>query len=180
MLFTRFCNRHPLRSTGRISPIIIFSFIYNIHRDVPFSSFYWYTYEILKPKYATFLRDNRSSIRGIYDFNIDDGKPDSIVSFACAATAGIMASLFTHPFDVLKTRQQLSEFRVGAGCSNRIGKVDLSSKMMKVRNNMDISVLYREGGIRALYKGIHLRMATVVPAGAIMITVYEAVKSMKF
>ena len=103
-----------------------------------------------------------------------------IVSFASAATAGIVASFLTHPFDVLKTRQQLSEFRVGVGRNDSMGEGSLSSKMAKVRNNMDISVLYREGGLKALYKGLHLRMATVVPAGAIMITVYEAVKCMNF
>lgn len=174
---------------------------------MPFSSFYWYTFEALKPKYAKFFQAaaNRSgmmdthggfmSVHNDHESQIDrnnninsstnsdrnkvDEEVHGIVSFASAATAGMMASLLTHPFDVLKTRQQLSEFRVSTGNNNRISEIDISSKITKVKNNIDISVLYKEGGIKALYKGIHLRMATVVPAGAIMITVYEAVKSMK-
>ena len=164
-------------------------------RDVPFSSFYWYVFETLKPKYTKFFMgtpdgtigskrsknvDSDISINSDAD-RYNDGYSNgslSMVSFAAAATAGMMASLLTHPFDVLKTRQQLSELSVGSGSNNSISEVDLPSKMIKVKSNMDISLLYREGGIRALYKGIHLRMAIVVPAGAIMITVYEAVKRM--
>ncbi len=133
---------------------------------MPFSSFYWYVFETIKPKYATFFHNSNS--------NTNKG----IISFAAAASAGMLASVLTHPFDVLKTRQQLSEISLGTGSNNSLSNVDLPSKIEKIKGNVDIRVLYKEGGIRGLYKGIHLRMATVVPAGAIMITVYEAVKRM--
>ena len=72
-----------------------------------------------------------------------------------ASSAGVCASIITHPYDVLKTRQQLKT----SGDAN-----------------LSLTSIYREGGGRALYRGVELRMATVVPASAIMITVYEAAK----
>ena len=69
----------------------------------------------------------------------------------------MLASLITHPYDVLKTRQQLI-----------VGR--------KTGHELSLGSIYREGGRKALFSGIQLRMATVVPASAIMITVYEAAK----
>ena len=41
-----------------------------------------------------------------------------------------------------------------------------------------VRTIWLAGGIPALFRGLPLRLATVVPAGAIMITVYEFVKKL--
>lgn len=43
---------------------------------------------------------------------------------------------------------------------------------------ISLSSLYRNGGVRSLYRGLTMRLATVIPASAIMITTYEAIKSL--
>jgi len=57
-------------------------------RDVPFSGFYWTSYEGLKRHLER------------------RGRSGPSVAFACGATSGIAAALLTSPFDVLKTRRQ--------------------------------------------------------------------------
>ena len=42
--------------------------------------------------------------------------------------------------------------------------------------NDGIIRIYRERGIEGLYKGLNMRLLTVIPASAIMVTVYEVVK----
>ncbi|KAI0307813.1 mitochondrial carrier [Multifurca ochricompacta] len=57
-------------------------------RDVPFSGFYWASYESMK----RYLEDR--------------GRSGPSLAFVCGATSGTAAALLTSPFDVLKTRQQ--------------------------------------------------------------------------
>ena len=115
-----------------------------LFRDVPFSALYWLVYETSRPKFQRLLRESNPA--------------PSVINFLSGATAGVLSATLTHPFDVLKTRQQ------SGGADTRV-KLDLRS-------------IYSTGGVRALYRGLQLRLATVVPAGAIMITVYEFVKKL--
>lgn len=144
-------------------------------RDVPFSALYWGSYETARPVFSRVLSDITTS--------------PSATHFLSATTAGMLAAVTTHPFDVLKTLQQLEEGRVGvlprhtaaAGTSplSSFAGVDGSSNSSgssNVSKKMSISSIYRTGGLRAMYRGLQLRLATVVPASAIMITVYEFVK----
>ena len=109
-------------------------------RDVPFSALYWLVYETSRPKFKRLLRESNSSV----------------INFLSGSTAGVLSATLTHPFDVLKTRQQSCEAEI----------------------KLNLRGIYSEGGVRALYRGLQLRLATVVPAGAIMITVYEFVKKL--
>jgi len=57
-------------------------------RDVPFSGFYWASYEGMKRHFE------------------ERGRSGPSVAFACGATSGTAAALLTSPFDMLKTRRQ--------------------------------------------------------------------------
>jgi solute carrier family 25 protein 39/40 len=57
-------------------------------RDVPFSGFYWASYESMKHRLE------------------QRGRSGPSVAFICGATSGTGAALLTSPFDVLKTRRQ--------------------------------------------------------------------------
>lgn len=104
-------------------------------RDVPFSFFYWVSYERLKVFYkGVFQCENdisfserlfsnigtvtnaessqnsnyhRTDIAGVK--SVKSGPPEYSIflTFLSGSTSGVVAALVTHPFDVLKTQQQL-------------------------------------------------------------------------
>jgi solute carrier family 25, member 39/40 len=60
----------------------------SLWRDVPFSGFYWASYETWKRAFKK------------------HGHEGALVAFICGAISGTSAALVTSPFDVLKTRRQ--------------------------------------------------------------------------
>ncbi|KDQ13634.1 hypothetical protein BOTBODRAFT_33341 [Botryobasidium botryosum FD-172 SS1] len=115
----------------------------SLWRDVPFSGIYWATYEALKV---------RVTPAGV--------QPDTGATFACGATGGTIAALFTHPFDVLKTRRQALSMQDAARNRGTIGVV---------------REILRTEGWRALFAGVQPRIAKIAPACGIMIACYEGV-----
>eukprot|EP00953_Heterococcus_sp_UTEX-ZZ885_P005119 3236-Heterococcus_DN1.PRE.1 len=107
-------------------------------------------------------------------------------AFAAGAGAGAVATIITHPFDVVKTRQQLE----GVGTSQ-------SSSLQSAAQQQQRSALHyqpaaqqqqrawplllklcREEGPRGMFRGLSARVAKVAPACAIMISSYEGGKSL--
>ena len=64
-------------------------------RDVPFSGVYWMCYEYYKASFSR--RFDQSSRWNVW-----------LTSFLSGGASGTVATLATHPFDVLKTRKQAS------------------------------------------------------------------------
>eukprot|EP01088_Endostelium_zonatum_P010393 TRINITY_DN23847_c0_g1_i1.p1 TRINITY_DN23847_c0_g1~~TRINITY_DN23847_c0_g1_i1.p1 ORF type:complete len:309 (+),score=59.88 TRINITY_DN23847_c0_g1_i1:72-998(+) len=120
-----------------------------LYRDVPFSAFYWSSFELLRSFFLT-LVDRRQNVNGI--------KNNSIfwVDFASGMISGSTAAFLTTPIDLLKTRKQ-----TGDGYRNESGKEMWS----RVRS---------EGS--GMFRGAVPRMAKVGPACAIMISFYETFK----
>lgn len=133
-----------------------------------------------------------------------DGYP-ALITFLSGATAGMVAAICTHPFDVLKTKQQVAAWHNNSSnntiTSTTISNPAKSSNPTNLANGLynglptspnntlnsttpsvevpiryTLSGVYRAGGIRALFRGLSMRLATVIPASAIMITIYEAIK----
>ncbi|KAL7752513.1 hypothetical protein RI367_002047 [Sorochytrium milnesiophthora] len=69
-------------------------------RDVPFSGIYWYCYESFKGYFGRKLED-AGVHTGVLSSNFS-------VPFLAGASAGILAATVTTPFDVAKTRRQIS------------------------------------------------------------------------
>jgi len=115
-----------------------------IWRDAPFSAIYWSSYEYFK-----------RSILPVVGY-----KHKFFVDFFSGATAGMLAALFSHPFDVIKTRRQM---HIPTN-QNHPRTFELLKKIM------------REEGIEGLTKGIVPRVVKVAPACAIMISSYELCK----
>jgi hypothetical protein len=89
------------------------------------------------------------------------------VNFVSGALSGFLSAVITHPFDVLKTRNQLLSLSPpNPSAPPAIGGLSLAS------------VVREGGGVAALYRGLSMRLCTVIPGGAIMVTVYEYVKSL--
>lgn len=125
-------------------------------RDVPFSGIYWLLYEISKREFGELL--GADFTKGKHAEN--DGKVFA-TSFVSGSLAGTAAAVCTHPFDVGKTRLQISE---ATGAPQRVN-------MFKYMNQ-----IYKNEGLNALFGGLGPRVLKVAPACAIMISSYEISK----
>ncbi|EGW35349.1 uncharacterized protein SPAPADRAFT_58576 [Spathaspora passalidarum NRRL Y-27907] len=124
-------------------------------RDVPFSGIYWSCYELFKSRIGHALNADFDNSRGTNDWKV------FATSFFSGSISGTVAAFFTNPFDVGKTRLQIT-FEEGQkpGGYNR--------NMFKFLIN-----IYRREGIGALYAGFGPRVMKIAPACAIMISSYE-------
>jgi len=113
-------------------------------RDVPFSGIYWAGYEAWKRYFES------------------QGKTGAYVAFASGAISGTTASLFTSPFDVLKTRRQ-ALLMSGTLPSRATATIPLCLQIMRTE------------GVSALFAGVLPRTAKIAPACGIMIACFEGV-----
>jgi solute carrier family 25 protein 39/40 len=123
-----------------------------ILRDSPFSAIYWFSVESMRPIFQRYY--NRSMLGEV---KYDSEKFHPTVTFIAGAVSGMISAVATHPFDVVKTHKQLSTVE------HLNGKVGIWS-------------IYNIHGIKGLYRGLSIRLFTVIPASAIMITIYESLK----
>jgi len=115
-------------------------------RDVPFSAIYWMLNEQIRNNYLADLN------MGTFTRN-----------FAGGFLAGSVAAVATHPFDVLKTRQQTS---------NSTSKFD---PVLSNSNSSFRSMIQNEGW-KSLYAGVSERTIRTSFACAIMLGSYELAK----
>ena len=114
-------------------------------RDVPFSAIYWVIVE---------------KLRGT---EILKQKSIATSSMISGTIGGAFAALVTHPFDVIKTRQQVFEL---ANTNTRD-----SDRTFKILNQ----IMQKEGW-KSLFTGLLPRVAKIAPSTAIMLTSYEVGK----
>lgn len=124
-------------------------------RDCPYSAMYWFNFELFRSTYTTFLQTHTSLTLPTY-----------MITFASGATSSLLAALVTHPFDVIKTRRQVSQ--------------SLPHPTTPIAQTPTIWNTLRYEGVGSLYKGLSMRLFTVIPGSAILVTVYETVKAMEF
>lgn len=121
-------------------------------RDVPFSGIYWSVYEACKAEISTIV--GADFTKSAHDSN--DSKVFT-TSFLSGTVAGTVAAVATHPFDVGKTRMQISD----------VGKPRMFRYLYDI---------YRNEGVGALFGGLGPRVMKIAPACAIMISTYEVSK----
>eukprot|EP01101_Sappina_pedata_P008790 TRINITY_DN4953_c0_g1_i1.p1 TRINITY_DN4953_c0_g1~~TRINITY_DN4953_c0_g1_i1.p1 ORF type:complete len:387 (-),score=73.98 TRINITY_DN4953_c0_g1_i1:45-1121(-) len=116
-------------------------------RDVPFSAIYWTIIEMFKESPAI-----QSSSLNANPF---------LMSFTSGALAGLVASVATTPFDVIKTKVQ----------------VEMSESHKRDQGMLRIGRrIVRESGFRGLYQGVVPRVLRVMPSCAIMLGTYDLAK----
>ena len=151
-----------------------------IARDAPYSAIYWYAFDLMRPLWeAAFVPPSSSSASSASAFPSASASASPVVAssstpatafsnaatFSAGASASALAALVTHPFDVVKTRSQLAV------------AVPVPVDGSAARFSSGLAALYRAGGVPALYRGLSMRLATVIPGSAIVITVYEYLKA---
>lgn len=120
-------------------------------RDVPFSGIYWLCYELFKDRIGTAMN---------VDFTASHQEDWKVftTSFLSGSMGGVVAALFTNPFDVGKTRLQIATEETPR-------KRALMFSFLRQ--------IYRNEGLGALYSGFGPRVMKIAPLCAIMISSYE-------
>ncbi|CAB4256131.1 similar to Saccharomyces cerevisiae YGR257C MTM1 Mitochondrial protein of the mitochondrial carrier family [Maudiozyma barnettii] len=126
-------------------------------RDVPFSAIYWGTYEFCK-KNLWMKNDVANNNSTVIHF---------VNSFVSGSVSGTLAAIITHPFDVGKTRWQIS----------MITENSQTQSPQHQRNMFKfLGTIVENEGTAALFTGLTARVIKIAPSCAIMISSYEISK----
>lgn len=141
-------------------------------RDVPFSGLYWSTYEFYKKNCWLEV----SLISSFYEFSSSSWEY-FINGFLGGSLSGTIAALVTHPFDVGKTRMQISLHPSDLQRTVSTAKID--SNIHQSKNMfMFLNEIKNREGFSALYTGLFPRILKIAPSCAIMISTYEISKKL--
>jgi len=123
----------------------------------PFSAFYFAFYEQLKRGFQQQQQQQQQQL------------PFGQIVLS-AAGAGSLASWITSPLDMAKLRLQVQRGR-GSGNNN-------NNNTTKIYRNIvhGVGEIYKEGGVRGLWKGAGARVLFHAPSTAITMTVFEVCK----
>eukprot|EP01006_Ploeotia_vitrea_P047105 TRINITY_DN67091_c5_g6_i1.p1 TRINITY_DN67091_c5_g6~~TRINITY_DN67091_c5_g6_i1.p1 ORF type:complete len:227 (+),score=21.26 TRINITY_DN67091_c5_g6_i1:268-948(+) len=130
-------------------------------RDVPFSAIYWFGYETNKEILGSYWWRWRSAYYSSpLTTKLANQQPPVFVSFLSGLGAGWLATVCTHPFDVIKTQMQTAEDR----------------GVLRPTLRGTYTAIQQKAGWLGFSSGLRERMLKVGPACAIMITCYEGGK----
>ncbi|KAG5177519.1 mitochondrial carrier domain-containing protein [Tribonema minus] len=142
-------------------------------RDVPFSVMYWAGYDTIRRALAA--RQRRGDGGGALLRRRSAAGDVMAHAFLGGVGAGALATVVTHPFDVVKTRQQLASApappRGAAAATAAATAAPPAERMWPLARR-----IVQQEGYGALLAGLPARVAKVAPACAIMISSYEGAK----
>ncbi|CAM9553880.1 unnamed protein product, partial [Chrysoparadoxa australica] len=130
-------------------------------RDVPFSALYWVGLESCKS--CIQARQGRVGVKGA-------GLSETMTTFVSGAAAGCVATVLTHPFDVVKTYRQV---RLHPPQLANRHHPDCTANPPELLCLIIRSIFPLLEGLSGLYTGLGARVVKVAPACAIMISSYE-------
>ncbi|KAJ8101751.1 mitochondrial carrier domain-containing protein [Lipomyces tetrasporus] len=135
----------------------------------PNSVFYWYIYENLKnimrrPSYTELPDEYPASSASSVPISRDLTAAQYAIASSIATVGGESISNF---FDIIKTRQQLA-------LSDEIKRMrpDDQHGLLNVAQNL----IKEEGIVRALFKGLHIRLMYALPVGVLSMVIVEKLK----
>lgn len=97
--------------------------------------------------------------------------PNSTVNSFCGAMAGMASGIVTCPLDVIKTRlQSQGSFRRGTYIRQPTSKALYSGLVGTAR------VIWREDGLRGMYRGLGPMLLGYLPTWAVYMSVYDSSK----
>jgi len=154
-------------------------------RDVPFSAFYWTSYEWIK------VRLLRSGVHRVSAVRRRGGDVEAAyqrmlmwTSFVAGASSGMIAAVFTHPFDLVKTRRQIEMYNLSPqsdsaahSASAAASATNAPAPKGRAETFGVLRLIVAEEGWRGLFTGLLARMSKIAPACAIMISTYELSKA---
>ncbi|KAL8957967.1 MAG: hypothetical protein Q9193_004882 [Seirophora villosa] len=145
-------------------------------RDVPFSGIYWWGYEAGRNRLRNLRYPSMEQEHALSAMRKDGNHTATFVdSFVAGAVSGAVASIVTTPFDVGKTRRQVT----GRDDQHVVSKADKGALRPEERSMPRFLYhIWKEEGAAGLFRGWAARCLKVAPACAIMISSYEIGKKM--
>jgi Mitochondrial carrier protein len=98
--------------------------------------------------------------------------PAAYITPLCGAGAGIASGIVTCPLDVIKTKLQAQ----GGFAAKKNGRISPSSAMYSGMIGT-ARVIWRDEGLRGLYRGLNPMLLGYLPTWAVYLTVYEKSKN---
>ena len=144
-------------------------------RDVPFSGIYWFGYETIRTHLeAQHARRNQQLFSPPHEKAFNNSANTFSDAFIAGALSGSIAAFLTTPFDVGKTRIQVVQHAVPPSAKEvRMNAVNTGScsHIRGVYKSMPslLHGIWKEEGLRGLWRGCVPRMLKVAPACAIMV-----------
>jgi len=127
-------------------------------RDAPFAAIYFLCLEQFRGNLSGNTSLGRWSGRHYTEQGIQmPASIDVMHTFAAGASAALVATILTGPFDVVKTMRQVSNQAAGSKAST----------LSLIRR------IFHDEGVKGLWRGNVSRMIKVVPGHAAMVTCYE-------
>ncbi|KAL9053478.1 MAG: hypothetical protein Q9206_003911 [Seirophora lacunosa] len=144
-------------------------------RDVPFSGIYWWGYEAGRNRLRDLRYPSMEQEHALSAMQKDGNHTATFVdSFVAGAVSGAVASIVTTPFDVGKTRRQVT-----GRDDQHVSKADKGALRPEERSMPRFLYhIWKEEGAAGLFRGWAARCLKVAPACAIMISSYEIGKKM--
>ena len=138
----------------------------------PFSALYFGLYEDFKPRAAAYFGESSSN----------SGTDGSFVSnLIASASAGAIASYVTNPLDLAKLRLQIARMDdVTASSSSRPVHDKAVTQEVRASNNTFrmLAHVFRQEGVRGLYRGAFTRVLFHMPSTAITLACYDECKKL--
>lgn len=163
--------RHLLRASGPTG--LYRGLVPMVLRDVPFSAIYFATLESCRTALSESKTLGTWGTRYYFDNNVGEIRPpvrvDVLEAFLAAVVAGSIATIFTTPFDVVKTRRMTSSSSPIRMTSNQMINGHLPTSLF---GHMRL-IVKEEGIVHGLWRGNWARMIKVAPGMALMISSYE-------
>jgi len=137
----------------------------------PFSALYFVFYEKSKAETRQYLFGNSEEPVG----SLNNRHIPFSWLILCSASSGALASWLTSPLDMAKLRLQVQR-----GESYKRGNVATtsSSSILAYRGVLDcLQTVYRQSGIRGLFRGAGARVCFYAPATGVTMSCYDACRS---
>jgi solute carrier family 25 protein 39/40 len=139
-------------------------------RDCPYSAIYWVNVEFFRPIFYEMLSAVSSSDGNATTSQQTESLKQRPVTtsasiFLAGSTGSFISAVCTHPFDVIKTQRQLTSGQ---------------SLIPESGNLSTIAKIVRQEGLYGVFRGLSMRLLTVIPSGAILLTIYETIKAIDF
>ncbi|GKY91574.1 hypothetical protein MPSEU_000129300 [Mayamaea pseudoterrestris] len=99
------------------------------------------------------------------DADSGENKLGMVLTLACGASSGILATLITFPMDTIRRRMQVQNLHV-------------TDPALRLSSRQQFSKLFFQEGLTALYRGLTPELLKVIPMVGTMFVVYEWAKGM--
>ncbi|EYU32321.1 hypothetical protein ABFS82_05G138800 [Erythranthe guttata] len=131
----------------------------SVIRIVPYAAIHFMTYE----QYRLWILDNHPGLG-----------TGPVVDLLAGSVAGGTAVLCTYPLDLARTKLAYQIVDTRESVQNRARQFNANHAYSGIRNVMER--VYRDGGVRALYRGIGPTMIGILPYAGLKFYVYEELK----